>query len=381
MRAYLSFDNLETYSQTRDFFEKKISRSAPIFLFVLMSVILVLLIWANFAKIDEIVKAEAVLRPFDNISYVKILGSGEVIIKNYEHNSEVKKGDLLLKIDTTALEHELETYKKQLSFYESELNSFNDLLAFINGGLKINKSSDDNLKIKMFKIEKEQKYAEVITMKNELERERKLPEVMQIQQKIGDLEEKYKITLKSYDSYIYQQKVNCEEVINKYLEQKYACTAKLSALERQIKNCSVYAPIDGYINEIIEINIGEYLLSGNNILKIIPENQNELKAQIMVDAAQAARVKNGQIAKLRFPGLPPSAFGQLETIINYVPADVVLFNDSMIFQVESLLENPYLISYKGEKIHLKSGLSCEARIIISHDTVIKMILKKLDFMN
>ena len=39
MRAYLSFDNLETYSQTRDFFEKKISRSAPIFLFVLMCVI------------------------------------------------------------------------------------------------------------------------------------------------------------------------------------------------------------------------------------------------------------------------------------------------------------------------------------------------------
>lgn len=381
MRDYLEFDSLDTYLQTRDFFEKKISRSAPLFLITLIILILIFIVWANFAKIDEIVKADAVLRPFDNISYVKILGSGEVISKNYEHNSEVKRGDLLIKLDTTALEYELETYQKQLDFYKTELKVFNELISYINNSFSTNKRVDANLKIKMFKLEKEQKYADVIAIKNELDREKSMPVLMQIQQKIDELEARYKISLKAYDSYIYQQKVNCEEIINKYLEQKNTCEVKLSVLERQIKNCSLYAPIDGYVNEILEINVGEYLLSGNNILKIIPEDQSVLKAQIMVDASQAARVKNGQIAKLRFPGLPPSSFGQLETIINYVPADVTLLNDSMIFQVESLLDKPYLTSYKGEKITLKSGLACEARIIISHDTVIKMILRKLDFMN
>ncbi|MCR5399978.1 MAG: HlyD family secretion protein [Treponema sp.] len=381
MSDELDFDNLSEYPKTRDFFERKMSRSSPVFLVVLALILLSIIIWANFAKLDDTVKANAVLRPLDNISYEKILGSGEVITKAYEHNSKVKTGDFLLKLDTTAFEHELQTYKNQLEFYENELKNFNELLNYINNEKYTVNNSIDNLKIDMYRLEKEQKYSEVVSIKKELDREKNLPAVMQTQQKINELEEKYRLSLKSYDSYIYRQKINCEETVNKYVEQKNACVVKIAAIERQIKNCSVYAPIDGYINEIIEINVGEYLLSGNEILKIIPEKQDVLKAQIMVEASQAARVKIGQVAKLRFPGLPPSSFGQLETSINYVPADIVLYNDSMFFQIESVLENPYMTSYRGEKIKLKSGLSCEARIVISRDAVIKMVLRKLDFMN
>ena len=292
MSDELNFDNLATYPKTRDFFERKMSRSSPIFLVVLALILLCTIIWANFAKVDDTVKANAVLRPLDNISYVKILGSGEVITKSYEHNSKVKAGDFLLKLDTTAFEHELETYKNQLEFYENELKNFNELLDYINNEKHPDNNSIDNLKIDMYRLEKEQKYSEVVSIKKELEREKNLPVVMQTQQKINELEEKYRLSLKSYDSYIYRQKINCEESVNKYAEQKNACVVKIASIERQIKNCSVYAPIDGYINEIIEINVGEYLLSGNEILKIVPEKQDKLKAQIMVEASQAARVKN-----------------------------------------------------------------------------------------
>ena len=49
--------------------------------------------------------------------------------------------------------------------------------------------------------------------------------------------------------------------------------------------------------------------------------------------------------------------------------------------MESEIPEPYLYSSKGDKITLRSGLVAEARIVISHDSIIKMVLRKLDFIN
>ncbi len=69
-------------------------------------------------KMDDVVKAQALLRPVDTISIIRCLAGGEVQVKQYHQNAVVSKGDLLFQLDTTSDTLELEyaqNYHQQLS--------------------------------------------------------------------------------------------------------------------------------------------------------------------------------------------------------------------------------------------------------------------------
>ena len=120
-------------------------------------------------------------------------------------------------------------------------------------------------------------------------------------------------------------------------------------------------------------------MAGEELFRIVPDSASSLKAEIALDPSTIARVKKGQKVKMRFPSLPPSRFGQLEGYISLIPADVKIAGNNAVFIVEADIPNPYLIAQNGEKIFLRSGISAEGRIIIDNDTVLRMMLRKLDF--
>ncbi|MDR0557191.1 MAG: HlyD family secretion protein [Treponema sp.] len=153
----------------------------------------------------------------------------------------------------------------------------------------------------------------------------------------------------------------------------------ISDLERTIRNATIYAPISGKIKEVRQFNVRDYLLPGEEILTIIPTGTN-LKTELYVSPAYIAQVRIGDKVTLRFPGLPPSRFGKLDAEISLIPADYASYSGSEpIFIVEASIKEPWLTSAQGERIYLRSGIGAQGRIIIKQDTVIGMILKKLDF--
>ena len=79
------------------------------------------IIWASFAKMDDIVKAQAVLRPVDTISSVRCPVSGEVTEKLYHQNMSVTQGDLLLRTDDASNRTELDNSRKLLSVTKSQI--------------------------------------------------------------------------------------------------------------------------------------------------------------------------------------------------------------------------------------------------------------------
>jgi multidrug efflux pump subunit AcrA (membrane-fusion protein) len=136
------------------------------------------------------------------------------------------------------------------------------------------------------------------------------------------------------------------------------------------------------VNEYRQLNRGDTVLPGEEIISVVPGGESGLKAELYVDPAYIAQVKIGQKAALRFPGLPPSKFGKIEAEVNLIPPDFTQrSNSSAVFVVEAVIRNPWLTSPGGEKIYLRPGIGAVGRIIVSQDTVMRMILKKLDFIN
>lgn len=162
---------------------------------------------------------------------------------------------------------------------------------------------------------------------------------------------------------------------------KNSIVSRITELERAIKNSTIYAPISGRISEVTKLNTGDYLFAGEEILRIIPQNEEKLKAEIYVDSSYVARIKTENPVKIKFPGLPPSRYGMMETKISIVPPDVSYVNGQPVFIAEAEIENPYLITKNGQTAKLIPGITAEARIITDRSTVIQMVMRKLDFMN
>ncbi|MCL2410945.1 MAG: HlyD family secretion protein, partial [Treponema sp.] len=117
-------------------------------------------------------------------------------------------------------------------------------------------------------------------------------------------------------------------------------------------------------------------------LTIVPEGEMGLMVELYIDPAHIARVRAGQKAVLRFPGLPPSRYGKIETEINLIPADFnTAFGAVPMFVVEAKLEEPWLVSRNGERVYLRAGIGAQARIVIDRDTVFRMLLRKFDFLD
>ena len=143
----------------------------------------------------------------------------------------------------------------------------------------------------------------------------------------------------------------------------------------------LYAPISGRIFETAKLNTGDYLLAGEEVLRIVPQNGEKLKADIYVDSNYIARIKTGNPVKIKFPGLPPSRYGMVETEVSVIPPDATNLNGTAVFVVEAEIESPYLTAKNGQTAKLIPGISAKGRIITERSTVMQMVMRKLDFIN
>ena len=381
-QSNLHFEPLTLLPKTRDFFDTQTSRAIPVFIVLIFAVFALFIVWAGYAKMDDIVKAQAVLRPVDSISSLRCLVNGEITGKYYTQNEQVNKGDILLKVDDSSEATDLENTREQLAKIKQEIEENNTLLASITAEKNMAKlESGAWIKSAAFLAECDRKKNILQQQQQELKREENMPEALRTQQKINECKANVEQSEFSFSSWKNDQITQSTDKVNSLKERVQSLESHIAALERTVKNATLYAPISGRIDEVMELNTGDYVIAGNELLRIIPDGGQKLKAEIVVDASHIARIKTGQEAKLRFPGLPPSSFGQLSSYISLIPADMTVVSNMPVFEVDAEIPKPYLVSSSGEKIHLRPGISAEARIVISRDTVLKMILRKLDFIN
>lgn len=372
---------LDTLNESRLFFDLRFSRAVPVFIFLTIIIFLNFYIWAFIAKMDDVVKARSVLRPIENISSIKSMTSGEVYEKKYTQNDLVAAGQVLIKFDVASDTIDLNNSNEYLTQLLNDERNFQILEETIlsNSNSLVQDGSEASNLCTTYMAE----YSHLIEQKTQLlekiDRELKLPSAMKTQSKINDLESELVLCENNIVSWRNRELVSAQEKIKSVHQTIQSLERRISDLEKNIKNAAIIAPISGSIDETLKINTGDFVMAGEELFRIVPDSASSLKAEIALDPSTIARVKKGQKVKMRFPSLPPSRFGQLEGYISLIPADVKIAGNNAVFIVEADIPNPYLITQNGEKIFLRSGISAEGRIIIDNDTVLRMMLRKLDF--
>ena len=72
---------------------------------------------------------------------------------------------------------------------------------------------------------------------------------------------------------------------------------------------------------------------------------------------------------------------EVEGVVSSIPADVTIAGNNATFVLEADLHTPFLTTSDGERIQLRPGVGAEGRIVIDRDSVLRMILRKLDFLH
>lgn len=101
------------------------------FIVTICVLIAVILVWAAFAPMDDVVKSTVILRPKQAVSSIKCVTSGQVYFKNFENDDIVNENDLLFTLDTGVFKTELEAYKNQKNKNENDISINNILIQTI----------------------------------------------------------------------------------------------------------------------------------------------------------------------------------------------------------------------------------------------------------
>jgi len=380
----MKFSSMEEFHLGYQFFMSRPSKAIRNFILIVAGVIVAAFIWANIAHMDDFVRTTVFLRPAETISTIRPLSGGQVQIRNYVHNAMVEKGDLLLQLDTSADTLELINSNELMSRINNSIAVHTTLLETIRLDTNVAQRENEEVFIhsEQFILENRRQLLQIDEMRIRLENERNLPGMLIVRERIYEMERDLERTEIQFALWRNSRIVEATDTIHNLMQHRENLQRRMSDLERNILNATIYAPISGRVNELRRLNVGDNIVPGEEILNIIPEDETGLIAELLIDPAHIARVRPGQRAVLRFPGLPPSRYGKIETEISLIPADFNVVQDSgPMFIVEGVIDQPWLVSRRGDRIYLRAGIGASGRIVVDRDTVFRMILKKLDFIN
>ncbi|UTC91906.1 HlyD family efflux transporter periplasmic adaptor subunit [Treponema denticola] len=336
--------------------------------------------WLILGKKEEVVRASGMVRPIENVSFVKSFTAGKIQNIHFTSGQYVEKGAILLSIDDTVVQKERQNLEDLMLKIEEKIK---DTEACI-------KSAEKDLMLVPFERKIAYKRMEnYFSVKTNLEKalelnsrifeeEKALPDFSLANQKIELLNlnvEKSKRDLEQYKNSFFHSLLSEKETLE---FQKENLSNSIFKMEESLKLFTVYAPISGEVQEISSLNCGDNVFSGQEILKIVPSSSENIRVVLRLPSSKAGLVREDMKVRLKFPAFPHHEFGSLDGQVETILPDVFLGAKSSEYAVFVKLDGNTLPDKKGMAHFLKVGLDAEASIITETGSILSFILKRLE---
>lgn len=400
-------------------------------LYIVAITVFWLVVWASFAQIDEITRGSGKIIPSGKNQIVQNLEGG-IIEEIYVHaGDEVKKNQILLKIDDKSFSSVYgeskfrlnELQAKYLRLYaesndeefdtrETGDKDYDRFVGFEKSLYDTNKARlreqigilEEQIKQRQSELrELESKIDQTQSSYNLLQKEKQITEplfrkglvseveYLQLQRRVNDLRGELsaaKLSVPRVQSMI-------KEVENKITEAKLAfqnsakkefneVSAEISRLNESQVNLSdkvertlVRSPVDGIVSKLMVNTVSGVIKPGMDIAEIVPVEDN-LIAEVKVRPADVAFLRQGLKAMVKLTAYDFAIYGGLEGEVTQISADTETN--------EKTGESYYLVRIKTDKnylgsedrpLRIKVGMIASADIITGKKTVFDYLLKPI----
>jgi len=392
--------------------------------------IVIFVIWAKKAVLDEVTRGMGQAIPSQQIQVIQNLEGGildEILVAE---NQIVDKGDVLVRLDNTvaasqfrdafakSLEHqaaiarlEAEVSRTEIQFPTIVLEKDPQIADDQRVIFKAREKQLD-LELNILKSEADQKIQEIEEIKGR-QKELKKSLALALEQK-NIAEPLMKKGLYSRVDYIKLERdvvrlrgeintlrrslprlQNEEDEARQKMEQRHAEFGSaaleeiskrrvelkslqeiLAAGEDRVRRTDVRSPVRGSVKQIIINTIGGVLRPGDPILEIVPLDDT-LLFEVQIRPADIAFLYPGQKAMIKITAYDFSIYGGMEGVVEQISADTIQDDRGDYYYKVKLRTKTNAITYRGSKLPIIPGMTASVDILTGKKSVLDYLLKPI----
>lgn len=164
-------------------------------------------------------------------------------------------------------------------------------------------------------------------------------------------------------------------ILNQELEQ---INFNIDQYNKNIESCTVKSESNGKLDLKTPLNNGSLLQAGVAVANILPEDET-YKVQLVIPESSIANIKENQEIKYSFTSLPYNEYGFLTGSVETLGVSSKVNSETgMSFYIATAsLNSSSAYGHNNEEAKIKSGMTCQARIITKKTKIIYYFLDKL----
>ena len=368
---------------SREFFLMKVPEELDVFFYSIIFFVVIALMIVIFGKIDDVVKVRGIVRTKENVSSVKNVIAGKITEMSYEPGQKVCKGDELFKIDSTIFEAQKENF---LAVKKDLINKL-EVVELLIQSFELEKNVIPHEEILAFtrfdsylKSLNELKMNALIAQKlyqDEMEN----PKAMQSKKNVEMREIEFRLAETSVE------KIRADFIRDLYLEKNQLdlemlqTEKELTALENQYDFLVVRAPVDGFVQEVSSLNVGDYLSGNSVVLNIVPNDLKNFRVEIQIPPKDIGKIKVGLKVKYRLSAFPFFEYKGAEGVVTSIDPDIRgTESGNLFYSVYADIDRIEFENNRGEKFPIKAGLETDTRIVLETRNILYFVLKRMDFL-
>ena len=432
-------DDLEFVYSTYGNSNEEISKSTNIVFLLVIGVFTSLIIWAAFAEVDELARGNGKVIPTDKIQTVQSLDGGIISEISIKEGQVVKRGDALMKIDTTRFRATLNESKQEyLSLLailarlkiESKIDISKPLpkIKFDKKVLQDNSKYHINEKLLLENRFKEFKSSVRVLKSQANQKKQELKEIRsnikKLRISLGFIEEQRK-TIKKLVSRGVKSKYDLLDIEKEYIQTKgdldtarlsisrsnYAIKeaenridekintfraeastelqktssqinrieASLVGDEDKVAKTIITSPVDGIIKQLNVNTIGGVVQSGMELIEIVPLS-DALVVETKIDPRDIAFINPRHKAIIKITAYDFSIYGGLDGKIIEISADSIIDKESKegksYYRVLVKTDKNYL-ERNGIKLPIIPGMVASVDIVTGKKSILDFLLKPI----
>ena len=361
---------------SRAYYELSVPDIVKRSVFLILGIIILIIIYIILAPYNVIVKADAQIRPSQDLVYITPITSGIVKEKLFKNGQKVATGQTLYVLDNTYIDRELETQVRKLDEYKGYVKKDQNILKFLknyeNQNANINYVVSIENQIKKLKFELE-------TCRFQYEVATKLFPQTISKMELQDAENNFNKAKIEFENYISDNLVKYTEELDYNNSVVLEIEANIEKLRAHLSQSVLKSTCDGYIEELQIINPGESIIAESKIARIIPESNGKLNIYIYVNVQDIAELHDEDEFTVSLPKYPSSNFSSIKGHLSNISKDSILGADGQpYFLITGILNNIDFIDKRNKKtISLVPGMTGTARIKVRTEPLYVYLLKQI----
>lgn len=363
-----------------------------IIIWIVSLTLIVFLIWAHFAALDEIVRGPGKVIPSSKTQVVQSLEGGILEELRVREGDEISSGSVVAKISDTKfkgafyeLENEYRALQIKLTRLSSELKKSESLVLSatdIESAPKIAESE-----MQLFNARRSDHEAKKVALTNAVALHDEELSLLQRLEKKGVVPMLDVIKAAQLSSDAEAELENLEGEYTLVRSEEYSETLNdikkleqtMSFRKDQLQRTTLKSPVRAIVNKVLINTIGGVIAPGEPILELTPLD-DDLRIETKINPKDIAFVFPGMAATIKLSAYDYTIYGSFKGVVKHISADTFeeeQQKDAVPYYKVEIEVDQQTLEGSEKEISVRPGMLAEAELHVGEKTVLEYLLKPL----